>query len=54
MTSPTIFTQAQAEKAAKELNEGELDGWKYEVELTPDGHAKIKMLDEDNEFVGYF
>ncbi|KKL99680.1 hypothetical protein LCGC14_1811980 [marine sediment metagenome] len=54
MHSSTIFTQAQAKQAVRALTEGELDGWKYEVEVTSDGHAKIKIFDEDNEFVAYF
>ena len=56
-TTHTIFSQADAERAAAELNE-DTDGWTYKVENNPDPTgpktAIIKIYDEDGEFVGNY
>ena len=51
-----IFPLNRAKNLCERLNkENKNDqfGWRYELEILSNGKAKIKVLDFDNEFLGY-
>jgi hypothetical protein len=57
--SSTIYNLAYAQKQLEKLRQGEEDGWIYqleevgEIQCLESKGAKIKIYDQDHEFVGY-
>ena len=51
-----LFSPAEAEKIATELQQNDLDGWKYEVIHDPTGRGMsyIKVYDNEGEFVSKY
>ena len=54
-TTEKLFSRDEVDEVVAELNAGDPD-WNYIAEHCPNGagYSKIKIYDENNEFVGYF
>ena len=54
-TTPTLYSPEKAESIAAEMTEYEEDGWTYEADHDPKGtgYSRVKVYDEDAEFVGF-
>ena len=55
MSNVSLMERDDADAIAKELNETEVDGWRYEAvhDPTGKGYSKVRVFDENNEFMGH-
>ena len=55
MSHISLMEKEQADAIAKELNDTEVDGWRYEAAHDPTGkgYSQVGVFDENNEFVGH-
>jgi len=53
-TTPRLMTAPEADRVSREMAKFDPD-WKYVVEPPPngEGYCRVKVLDEDGEFVAY-
>lgn len=53
--TPNLFTPEKAIKIAQELCDETEENWTYKPDHDPHGtgYSRIKIYDEDNEFVGF-
>ena len=54
-STPTLYSKERAEEIARVLNGSCDDDWTYEADHDPKGtgYSKVKIFDEDGEFVGF-
>jgi len=55
MSIVSLMEKDDADAIAKELNDSEVDGWTYEAvhDPTGKGFSKVRVYDENNEFMGH-
>ena len=55
MSIVSLMEKDDADAIAKELNETEVDGWRYEAvhDPTGKGFSKVRVFDNNNEFIGH-
>jgi len=53
--TPKLFTPAEAETKAAELQAGDNDGWSYAADHDPKGtgYSRVAVYDEEGELISY-